>query len=116
MACEVGREQIQRALVTPEDQVGGERGESFKCGDSPTRVCVKCLPVPAGSSPTPSLCACCSACPVSTRVLSTPRQGLHASWPPVFSWSHVFLLLTLNIYSTADRHWVSFYNLLVVTE
>lgn len=24
-------------------------------------------------------------------------------WQHAFSWSHVFLLLTLNIYSTADR-------------
>lgn len=38
-------------------------------------------------------------------------------WQHVLSWSHVFLLLTLNIYSHGkQRHLVSFYNSLVVIE
>lgn len=41
--------------------------------------------------------------PVSMRVLRARQQGVHDSWQHVLSRSHVFLLLTLNIYSTADR-------------
>lgn len=59
--------------------------------------------VTVGSLPR-SLAACSSACvPVSTRVLRAHQRGMHDSLATLLSWSHVFLLLTLNIYSTADR-------------
>lgn len=93
--------------VNPEDlgpSGRGRRGSSEGGVGFGPQICVKHFSVSMWESLPSSPAACRSACvPVSMRVLRAQQQGVHDSWQHVLSWSHVFLLLTLNIYSTADR-------------
>ena len=85
-------------------------GPRWEMGSSDGRVGtrpqirVKRFSVSLWETPPRSLTACSSACILCSCVCWEPvSRACMTLWQHVLSWSHVFLLVTLNIYSTADR-------------